>query len=71
MHPDLNLEIVSQTPGFSLSRREADVAVMVGKPTEPRLYFESLGIYRLGSPVVIMWNDTACQSALTSFPGID
>ena len=48
MHPDLNLEIVSQTPGFSLSRREADVAVMVGKPTEPQLYFESLGIYRLG-----------------------
>ena len=41
MHPDLNLEIVSQTPGFSLSRREADVAVMVGKPTEPQLYFES------------------------------
>lgn len=47
-HPDLKLEIVSQTPGFSLSRREADVAVMVGKPSEPQLYFESLGTYRLG-----------------------
>ncbi|MBU24550.1 MAG: LysR family transcriptional regulator [Gammaproteobacteria bacterium] len=47
-HPDLKLEIVSQTPGFSLSRREADVAVMVGKPSEPQLHFESLGTYRLG-----------------------
>ena len=47
-HPDLKLEIVSQTPGFSLSRREADVAVMVGKPSEPQLNFESLGTYRLG-----------------------
>ena len=24
------------------------LAVMVGKPSEPQLYFESLGIYRLG-----------------------
>ena len=47
-HPDLKLEIVSQTPGFSLSRREADIAVMVGKPSESQLYFESLGTYQLG-----------------------
>ena len=47
-HPELKLEIVSQPPGFSLSRREADVAVMVGKPSEPQFHFESLGTYRLG-----------------------
>jgi DNA-binding transcriptional LysR family regulator len=33
-HPDLNVEIVPQTLGFSLSRREADIAVMVGHPSE-------------------------------------
>jgi DNA-binding transcriptional LysR family regulator len=60
-HPDLKLEIVSQTPGFSLSRREADVAVMVGKPSEPQLNFESLGTYRLG---LYVSRDYASQHSL-------
>jgi DNA-binding transcriptional LysR family regulator len=47
-HPELNLEIVPQTPGFSLSRREADIAVMVGRPSEGQLHSESLGAYALG-----------------------
>lgn len=47
-HPDLVVEIVPQTPGFSLSRREADIAVMVGRPDETRLQFESIGTYGLG-----------------------
>ena len=48
MHPNLVVEIVPQTPGFSVSRREADIAVMVGRPEESRLQFESLGTYGLG-----------------------
>lgn len=47
-HPDLNVEVVPQSRGFSLSRREADIAVMVGKPDEPKLDSISLGTYRLG-----------------------
>jgi DNA-binding transcriptional LysR family regulator len=47
-NPDLNLEIVPQSRGFSLSRREADIAVMVGKPTEPNLDSICLGSYSLG-----------------------
>ena len=47
-HPSLRIEIVPQARGFSLSKREADVAVMVGKPSEKKLNFESLGRYRLG-----------------------
>ena len=47
-HPDLNVEIVPQTPGFSLSRREADIAVMVGHPNEDQLHSELLGTYDLG-----------------------
>ena len=47
-HPDLKVEIVPQTPGFSLSRREADIAVMVGRPNEDQLYSERLGTYDLG-----------------------
>ena len=47
-HPDLNVEIVPQTLGFSLSRREADIAVMVGHPNEGQLHSELLGTYDLG-----------------------
>lgn len=47
-HPELNVEIVPQSVGFSLSRREADIAVMVGKPTEAKLDAILLGTYRLG-----------------------
>ena len=47
-HPDLAVEVVPQTLGFSLSRREADLAVMVGRPKESHLRFESLGTYALG-----------------------
>jgi len=46
--PDLRIEVVPQIPGFSLSRREADVAVMVGRPTDRHLLCESLGLYQLG-----------------------
>lgn len=47
-YPALHLEIVPQTPGFSMSRRQADLAVMVGKPTEPELAHEHVGDYELG-----------------------
>lgn len=48
VNPDLKVEIVPQLRGFSLSRREADLAIMVGKPQEPKLKFISLGTYQLG-----------------------
>ena len=44
-HPDLNIEIVPQTQGFSLSRREADIAVMVGHPNGGQVHSELLGTY--------------------------
>jgi len=47
-NPDLRVEIVPQSRGFSLSRREADIAVMVGRPTEAKLDSLLLGSYSLG-----------------------
>lgn len=47
-NPDLRVEIVPQLRGFSLSRREADLAVMVGKPVEQKLSHIRLGSYSLG-----------------------
>lgn len=48
MAPEVRVEVVPQTPGFSLSRREADIAIMVGRPTERSLVAERLGKYQLG-----------------------
>lgn len=47
-NPELKVEIVPQSRGFSLSRREADIAVMVGKPVEAKLDSVLMGAYGLG-----------------------
>jgi DNA-binding transcriptional LysR family regulator len=47
-HPDLTLELVPVPRAFSLSRREADIAVTVERPREGRLVARKLTDYRLG-----------------------
>lgn len=54
--PDLRVEVVPQHPGFSLSRRDADLAIMIERPRERSLQAESLGRYQLGlfaSPIYV------------------
>ena len=48
LHPKLKVEIVPQSRGFSLSKREADIAVMVGRPDESKLSYQQIGTYYLG-----------------------
>lgn len=47
-HPDLRVQLVPTPRGFSLSRREADIAVMVGRPEKGRLVARRLTDYTLG-----------------------
>lgn len=47
-HPQLRIELVPVARGFSLSRREADIAITVARPTEGRLVARKLVDYRLG-----------------------
>ena len=47
-HPDLVVQLVPTPRGFSLSRREADLAVMVGRPEKGRLVARKLTDYTLG-----------------------
>ena len=47
-HPDLRIQLVPTPRGFSLSRREADLAVMVGRPEKGRLVARKLTDYTLG-----------------------
>ncbi len=47
-HPDLRPQLVPAPRSFSLSRREADIAVMVGRPESGRLVARKLADYTLG-----------------------
>lgn len=46
-HPDLTLQIVALPRIFSLSKREADIAITLEQPTEGRLVSRKLTDYRL------------------------
>jgi DNA-binding transcriptional LysR family regulator len=48
LHPDLNIELVPVPRSFSLSRREADVAITVERPDHGRLVAAKLVDYALG-----------------------
>ncbi len=47
-HPGLTVQLVPTPRGFSLSRREADLAVMVGRPEKGPLVARKLTDYSLG-----------------------
>lgn len=47
-HPGLRLQLVPVPRAFSLSRREADIAITVERPTEGRLVARKLTDYTLG-----------------------
>lgn len=47
-HPDLSIQLVPVPHSFSLSRREADIAITVERPTEGRLVASKLVDYTLG-----------------------
>ena len=47
-HPELRLQLVPVPRTFSLSEREADVAVLVGRPEQGRLVARKLTDYTLG-----------------------
>lgn len=47
-HKALSLQLVPVPRSFSLSRREADIAITVERPTEGRLVAQKLTDYRLG-----------------------
>lgn len=48
LHRDLNIQLVPVPRSFSLSRREADIAITVERPTEGRLVAAKLVDYTLG-----------------------
>ncbi len=47
-HPDLNIELVANPRSFSMSKREADIAVSMARPSQGRVYARKLVDYGLG-----------------------
>ena len=47
-HPDLTIELVAMPRNFSLSKREADLAIALSRPPTGRLYAGKLTDYELG-----------------------
>ncbi len=47
-HPDLTIQLVPITRSFSLPQREADLAIMVGRPDKGRLRIRKLTDYTIG-----------------------
>jgi DNA-binding transcriptional LysR family regulator len=47
-HPDLDIDLVATPRSFSLSRREADIAIGLSRPAHGRLYARMLTDYELG-----------------------
>lgn len=47
-HPELEIELVAMGAAFSLSKREADIAIGLTRPQQGRLYARKLTDYRLG-----------------------
>lgn len=47
-HPELTVQLVPVPQAFSLSKREADIAIMVGRPEQGRLIAQKLTDYTLG-----------------------
>jgi DNA-binding transcriptional LysR family regulator len=48
VHPDLEIELVANPRTFSLSKREADIAVTMTRPSQGRVYAHKLNDYSLG-----------------------
>ena len=48
LHPDLEIELVANPRMFSLSKREADLAVSMTRPAKGRVYAHKLTDYALG-----------------------
>lgn len=47
-HPNLDIELVANPRLFSLSKREADIAITMSRPAQGRVYAEKLVDYTLG-----------------------
>jgi len=66
LHPDLDIELVTTPRIFSLSRREADLAIGLARPEEGRLLAHKLTDYELGLYASSTYLDTKAAPTLST-----
>jgi DNA-binding transcriptional LysR family regulator len=73
-HPGLDLELVATPRSFSLSRREADIAIGLSRPVHGRLHARMLTDYELGIYAArdnaALWKDVGSIDDLSARPFI-
>ncbi|MDR3440511.1 LysR family transcriptional regulator [Telmatospirillum sp.] len=73
-HPDLDIQLVATPRSFSLSRREADIAIGLSRPTQGRLHARMLTDYELGvygaKTSQALWADIETADDCASHPFI-
>lgn len=73
-HPGLDLDLVATPRSFSLSRREADIAIGLSRPAHGRLHARMLTDYELGIYAAranpVLWQDIGAIDDLPSRPFI-
>jgi DNA-binding transcriptional LysR family regulator len=73
-HPDLDIQLVATPRSFSLSRREADIAIGLSRPAHGRLHARKLTDYELGVYGAranrALWADIATADDCASSPFI-
>ncbi len=71
-HPDLDIELVANPRSFSLSRREADIAIGLSNPANSRLLTVKLTDYELGlygaASMAAVWQGIGDVGDLQSHP---
>jgi DNA-binding transcriptional LysR family regulator len=71
-YPNIQLELVPEARALNLSRREADIAVSLGRPQQDRLYVQKLADYNLGLYASEAYLEVAgpidCLAALRDHP---
>ncbi|HYP63765.1 MAG TPA: LysR family transcriptional regulator [Acidocella sp.] len=72
--PALQIDLVATPFGFSLSKREADIAVSLSRPAEGRVHVRKLTDYRLGLYVAVSapaaWRGVQSLEAAATLPFI-
>jgi DNA-binding transcriptional LysR family regulator len=68
--PALQIDLVATPLGFSLSKREADIAISLSRPAEGRVHVRKLTDYRLGLYAAGVWPEVQSIEAAAALPFI-
>ncbi len=70
-HPDIDIELINDTRTVSLSRREADLAIRLGRPSDSELIARRVATLRFGFYATPAWKERLAAGAEPILIGFD